>query len=117
MFRVPFLQIARFSGVFASVSDVCFKCFICLLLYVTTVASACFKSISVIAHGMHVGSGTGPLLGRSLTSPTTLGHSLARAAGTVRTLAPRIGRPDVSKSVLIKDEGAKPILSNPIRDK
>ena len=33
-----------FLGVFASVSDACFKCFIYLQTYVTSVASECFKS-------------------------------------------------------------------------
>jgi hypothetical protein len=45
-----------FSGVFASVSDTCFKCFIRLLLYVATIAFGCFKSKSGVAHGMRVGS-------------------------------------------------------------
>ena len=31
-----------FSGVFVSVSDACFKYFICLQIYVTSVASRCF---------------------------------------------------------------------------
>ena len=39
-----------FSGVFANVSDVCFKCFICLQTYVASVSSGYFKSISDIAH-------------------------------------------------------------------
>ena len=42
-----------FLGVFASVSDTDFKCFICLLY----VASGCFKSRSGVTCGMHVGSG------------------------------------------------------------
>jgi hypothetical protein len=46
-----------FSVVFASVSGACFKCFICLLLYVATVTSECFKSRSDVAHRMRVGSG------------------------------------------------------------
>jgi hypothetical protein len=46
-----------FKGVFASVSDACFKCFICLLLYATTVASRCFNTKSGVAHRMCVGSG------------------------------------------------------------
>jgi hypothetical protein len=52
-----------FSGVFASVSHICFKYFICLLLYIATVASRCFKSV---AHRMRVGSGRlcGRLSGR-----------------------------------------------------
>ena len=29
---------------FSSVSEACFKCFICLLLYVASIASGCFKS-------------------------------------------------------------------------
>jgi hypothetical protein len=41
-------------GVFANISDSYFMCFICLLSYVTTVASGCFKSRSSAAHGMHV---------------------------------------------------------------
>jgi hypothetical protein len=42
---------------FASVSYACFKYFICLLLYVATVASECFKSRSSVAHGMRVVNG------------------------------------------------------------
>jgi hypothetical protein len=39
-----------FSGAFfASVSEVCFKCFICLQTYVASVASRCFKSKSGVA--------------------------------------------------------------------
>jgi hypothetical protein len=34
-----------FSGVFfSSVSEACFKCFICLQMYVTTIVYGCFKS-------------------------------------------------------------------------
>jgi hypothetical protein len=35
-----------FWSVFASVSEACFKCFICLLLYIVSVSSGCFKSRS-----------------------------------------------------------------------
>jgi len=35
-----------FSGVFASVSDACFKCFICFQTYVAIVAYGCFKTRS-----------------------------------------------------------------------
>jgi hypothetical protein len=45
-----------FLGVFTSVSNACFKCYICLLLYVTTFASG-FKSGSGVAYVMRVGSG------------------------------------------------------------
>jgi hypothetical protein len=45
-----------FSGGFASIAYVCFKCFICLF-YVTAVASRCFKSRSDVAHKMRVGNG------------------------------------------------------------
>jgi hypothetical protein len=38
-----------FGGVFASVLDACFKCFICLEIYVVSVASRCFKSRSDVA--------------------------------------------------------------------
>ena len=33
-----------FPGVFASVSDACFKCFVCLQTYVASVVFECFKS-------------------------------------------------------------------------
>jgi hypothetical protein len=56
MFAVVF---KCFSGVFASVSDACFKCLIYLLLYVATVASGYFKSRSGVAHRIRVGSGGG----------------------------------------------------------
>jgi len=46
-----------FSSVFVGVLDVCFRCFICLLLYVAIVVSRCFKSRSGVAHGIRVGSG------------------------------------------------------------
>ena len=39
-----------FSRVFASVSDACFKCFICLQMLVANILSKCFKSRSGIAH-------------------------------------------------------------------
>jgi len=39
-----------FSGVFASISDACLKWFICLQMYVASVASECFKSRSGVAH-------------------------------------------------------------------
>ena len=48
---------SMFLGIFASVLDICFKCFIDLLLYVATVAYVCFKSRSGVAHGMRVESG------------------------------------------------------------
>jgi hypothetical protein len=40
-----------FLDVFASVSDACFKCFNCLLLYVAIVASGCLKSKLDVANG------------------------------------------------------------------
>ena len=46
-----------FSDVFVSGLDVCFKCFIYLLLYVATVASGYFKSRSGVAQWMRVESG------------------------------------------------------------
>jgi hypothetical protein len=48
-----------FSRIFASVSDVFFKCFICLLLHVASGTSEYFKSRSGVAHVMRVGSGRG----------------------------------------------------------
>jgi hypothetical protein len=47
-----------FLGVFASVSDACFKYFIFLHMYIVSVASECFKSRLSDA-GKHSG-GTGP---------------------------------------------------------
>jgi hypothetical protein len=38
-----------FPGVFSSVSKACFKCFICLQMYVATVVFECFKSRSGVA--------------------------------------------------------------------
>jgi hypothetical protein len=38
-----------FSGVFASVSDACFKCFICFQTYVAIVVYGCFKIRSSVA--------------------------------------------------------------------
>ena len=38
-----------FSGVFASVSDACFKCFICLRMHVVNVLSGCLKNRSDVA--------------------------------------------------------------------
>ena len=49
-----------FLGIFTSVLDACFKCFIYLLLYVVAVASRCFKSRSGVAYEMRVGSERGP---------------------------------------------------------
>ena len=86
-----------FSDVFVSGLDVCFKCFIYLLLYVATVASGYFKSRSDVTHGMRVGSGWrrtrpsgryGPTVGALAREPDALGaRSLASCADTVRTLA------------------------------
>jgi hypothetical protein len=104
-----------FSGVFATVLDVCFKCFICLLFVCCTVASRCFKNKSSVAHGMHVGSErrcgdfwggvgdvrgcVGPLLVRSLTSPTR--YTLVCSSAWQRPNASVVldGRPGASKSV------------------
>jgi hypothetical protein len=54
MFAVVF---KCFSGVFASVSDACFKYLSIFLLYVAIVASGCLKSGLGVAHGMCVRSG------------------------------------------------------------
>ena len=48
-----------FLGVFSCVSQACFKYFIYLQTYVASVASECFKSISGVAHEMHMRSGRG----------------------------------------------------------
>jgi hypothetical protein len=46
-----------FQVFFWSVSEACFKCFICLQTYVGSATFECFKSRSNIANGMHVGNG------------------------------------------------------------
>ena len=48
-----------FLGVFTSVLDVCFKCFICLRTYVANVSSKCFKSRSGVVYVAMV-----PVVGR-----------------------------------------------------
>jgi hypothetical protein len=83
-----------FSGVFTSVSDDCFKCFICLLLYVATIVSGCFKSKSGVAHEMHVESGwrSGRRLrwrGRRLGRRGPTASACVPCVGVVRTLATR----------------------------
>jgi hypothetical protein len=94
-----------FSGVFASVSDACFKCLIYLLLYVVTVASGYFKSRSGVAHGIRVGSGrrrgrrsgqrgrrpggAGHIEGALSHEPDALCARLLPLRGSVRTLTPR----------------------------
>jgi hypothetical protein len=45
-----------FLGVFVSISEVCFKCFICLQTHVASVTFRCFKSRSNVVHGMRVRS-------------------------------------------------------------
>jgi hypothetical protein len=97
-----------FQTFFASVSDACFKCFIYLILYVTTVTSGCFKNRSGVAHGIHVGSSWqhGPTAGAVAREPDVLGarslrvrapsghqnrrarRSLTPYTGTFWTLAP-----------------------------
>jgi hypothetical protein len=93
-----------FSGIFACVLDSYFKCFICLFFMLQLLHSDVLKVDRVLylrcAWEAIGGAGdvwcsvgdvqddTGPLLVRSLASPT----------GTVRTLAPGSDIPDASKS-------------------
>jgi hypothetical protein len=99
-----------FLGVFTSVSDSCFKCFIYLILYVATIIYTCFKCRSGVAHGMCIKSGgwRGRRLGGvgdvwsgagdvwAAWAHCWCAHSRARRArrslapyvGTVRTLLP-----------------------------
>jgi hypothetical protein len=103
-----------FSGIFISVLDALFKCFICVLLYVAIVSFGCFKNRPGVAHGMRVGSGWrhgkrsgqhGQRLGvaraRCCSACSRARRARALACllcGTVWTLAPRIKRPGASKS-------------------
>jgi hypothetical protein len=79
MLHIFAMVVKCFLAVFTSISDACFKCFICLFLYVATIAYECFKSRSGVPHGMcweatddadDIRGDIGPLLVRSLTSPT-----------------------------------------------
>jgi hypothetical protein len=108
-------------GVFTSVLDSCFKCFIYLILYVATIIYTCFKCRSGVAHGMCIKSGgwrgrrlgrrgrclerrgrrlggMGPLLVCSLSSPMC--QALARSlCGHRPDTTAWIGHPGASKSV------------------
>jgi hypothetical protein len=88
------------SDIFGSVSDACSKCFIYLLLYVTTVASTCFKSRSGVAHGMRMeaAGSVGDFWGwhgPTAVHTGVLAHSLC---GYRLMLAPCVGRPGTCKS-------------------
>ena len=52
MLRMFYMVFKCFSGVFASVLDRCFTCFICLQTYIASVASGCFKSRSGVASSL-----------------------------------------------------------------
>ena len=91
-----------FSGVFASVSDACFKYFICLLLYVATVKSRYFKSRSRVGHRMRMGNGRrhgrrlercGPAAGALAHKPYAAGALASSVRGHHLMLASWIGRP------------------------
>jgi hypothetical protein len=65
------------SGVFASVSDTCFKCFICLLCMLQLLHLDVSK-VDRVAHEMCVGSTwRGPAIGALAHKPDALGCSLA----------------------------------------
>jgi hypothetical protein len=106
-----------FSGVFASVSETCFKCFIYLLCMLQVLYLNVLKLDWDVAHRMCVGIGRlrersptrglaaraksgrqGLLLELSLASLTLLGRLLACCTGTARALVPRIGCLGASKS-------------------
>jgi hypothetical protein len=80
-------------GIFASVLDACFKFFICLLLYIATVVSGCFKSRSNVAYEMRVESGRrrGWRSGRCERCPRQREPGARRlfalCAGSIQTLA------------------------------
>jgi hypothetical protein len=59
MLRMFAMIFKCFSGVFVTVLDACFNCFICLQTYIASVASECFKSRSGVANVMRMGSGRG----------------------------------------------------------
>jgi hypothetical protein len=88
-----FSNVFRF---FAYVSDSYFKCFICLLLYLITVASTYFKSTSGVAHRIRTGSGRahrrcsgwrGPIASVLSQEPNALCTCLLPLCDRVHTLA------------------------------
>jgi len=107
----------RFSGVFASVSDVCFKYFICFQTYIAIVASEYFKTRSGVASPFPpfcclIGAGGG--------GPTGVGGPMylwASAAGemwagrrTMRDGGQQRGRPD--RGLASERPGASTIVSH-----
>jgi hypothetical protein len=98
-----------FSGVFLSVSDTCFKCFICLQTYVVSFASECFESRSGVASPSSASVALPryllllPALARHPPPPPSLldagdvrgGASPTWACETVRKNDCMRGRPDV----------------------
>ena len=93
-----------FLQVFQMLASNVLSVFFCILQLLNLYVSKVHQGV---AHGMRVGSGwrRGRRLGRCepaaralARKPDALGRSFARCAGTVRTLAPRIGHPGASKS-------------------
>jgi hypothetical protein len=60
-----------FSGVFASVLDTCFKCFICLWIYVANVLSGYFKNRLDVAHVAMALAASGQRPGQGFSSYLT----------------------------------------------
>jgi hypothetical protein len=109
MFAVVF---KCFSGVFASVSDVYFKCFICLLCMLQLLHLDVSKDRSGVAHGICVGSDwrceqrlvrRRPATRTLAHKPDALGCSLTRCTVPSYTSA-LDGRPNSSKSVCKTDD-------------
>jgi hypothetical protein len=71
-----------FSGVFASVSETCFKCFIYLLLYVASIVSECFKT--------RLGCCTWDVR-RNREVARAVSHAWSGSAGEVRAAGPTAG--------------------------
>jgi hypothetical protein len=90
MMQVFYLNVAYvyivfkcFSGVFANVSDACFKSFICFQTYVTIVASGCFKTKSSVASpsSPFLLSYLGVSRGKAEAVPTSAGGRIKRDVG------------------------------------
>jgi hypothetical protein len=82
-----------FSGVFASVSEACFKCFICLQTYVANISSECFKVDRGVAHVAKT-----PMSGKQRP-----GAFLARRAHYTTT--PRLAMDDLTLKADIETNG------------
>jgi hypothetical protein len=86
MLRIFTMVFKCFSGVFASVSDVCFKYFIYFWTYIVNIASGCFKTRSSVASPSvpFLLSHLGVRRGKAETVPTSASRPHMLAGGRSR---------------------------------